>query len=67
MKPKRRKARKPARVRSVALQRPRNGEKKPGGITGKGFMPGHSGNPTGKRLGSVSPTAALKRPVTFGG
>jgi len=64
MKPKHRKAGKSAPKRPVALQRSRNGERKPGGITGKGFMPGQSGNPSGKRAGTVSPTAALRRALT---
>lgn len=34
--------------KNVANQRNGNGEKKLGGITGKGFMPGQSGNPKGR-------------------
>jgi hypothetical protein len=49
---------------SVGLQRGRNGDKKLGGITGKGFMPGRSGNPTGKRKHTPSLRAALKRTTT---
>lgn len=48
------------KARAVGLQRASNG-KLPGGITGKGFRPGQSGNPSGKRKGTASPTAALKR------
>jgi hypothetical protein len=51
-------------ARRVALQPSGNGEKRLGGCTGKGFMPGQSGNPTGKRKASVSPTAVLKRCLT---
>ncbi len=47
----------------VGLQRSSNG-KSPGGITGKGFRPGQSGNPSGKRKGSVSLAAALARSLT---
>ena len=47
----------------VGLQRNSNG-KSPGGITGKGFRPGQSGNPSGKRKGSVSLAAALARSLT---
>jgi hypothetical protein len=58
-KPKRKgKATKP---RPVGLQR--NG-KMLGGITGKGFLPGQSGNILGKRPGTISPTAVLKRCLT---
>ncbi|MCX6923057.1 MAG: DUF5681 domain-containing protein [Verrucomicrobia bacterium] len=49
---------------AVGLQRENNGGKKPGGCTGKGFKPGQSGNPSGKRKGVVSPTAALKRALS---
>ena len=35
-----------------------------GGCTGKGFLPGTSGNPSGKRKGHHSLTAALKRHLT---
>jgi hypothetical protein len=37
------------------------GGKRPGGVTGKGWRPGVSGNPAGKRRGHASLTAALKR------
>lgn len=47
----------------VGLQRNYNG-KSPGGITGKGFRPGQSGNPSGKRKGSVSLAAALASSLT---
>ena len=49
----------------VGLQPGSNG-KLLGGITGKGFMPGRSGNPTGKRKGCVSLTATLKRNLRHG-
>jgi len=54
----------------VALQRGSNGKtvaeqrKNLGGVTGKGFKPGQSGNPTGKRKHSPSLRAALKRTAT---
>lgn len=48
---------------SVGLQPGSNG-KVLGGITGKGFMPGRSGNPTGRRKHSPSLRAALKRTAT---
>lgn len=48
----------------VGLQRESNAGKKPGGVTGKGFMPGKSGNPSGRRKGSVSLLAAMKRELT---
>ena len=48
---------------SVALQHGSNG-KVLGGITGKGFMPGRSGNPSGKRKYAPSLRAALKRVAT---
>jgi len=38
--------------------------KVPGGSTGKGFRPGRSGNPSGKRKGCVSLAAALARSLT---
>lgn len=47
----------------VGFQRDSNG-KRPGGITGKGFRPGRSGNPSGRRRGSVSLAAALARSLT---
>jgi len=47
----------------VALQR-ENNAKLQGGITGKGFKPGCSGNPSGRRRGSVSLAAALARSLT---
>lgn len=47
----------------VGLQRKSN-VKSPGGITGKGFRPGQSGNPSGKRKGTVSLNAALRRTLT---
>ena len=47
----------------VGLQRASNA-KRPGGVTGKGFMPGQSGNPSGKRKGSVSLAATLARSLT---
>jgi len=48
---------------SVGLQRGINA-KRPGGVTGKGFQPGQSGNPSGKRKNCVSLSAALKRALT---
>ena len=36
-------------------------KKKLGGATGKGFLPGKSGNPNGRPLGTVSVTEAIKR------
>jgi len=50
-------------INDVALQRDSNG-KRPGGVTGKGFRPGRSGNPSGKRKGTVSLAAALVRNLT---
>jgi len=47
----------------VSLQPESNG-KRPGGVTGKGFTRGVSGNPKGKRKGSVSLTARLKSALT---
>jgi Family of unknown function (DUF5681) len=47
----------------VGLQRKSNA-KQPGGVTGKGFRPGESGNPSGKRKGSISLAAALARSLT---
>lgn len=44
----------------VGLQ-PGFNRKRPGGVTGKGWRPGVSGNPAGKRRGHASLTAALKR------
>jgi hypothetical protein len=48
---------------AVGLQRECNGKLR-GGITGKGFRPGRSGNPSGKRKGSVSLASALARSLT---
>ena len=48
---------------AVALQR-ENNAKLHGGVTGKGFRPGQSGNPRGKRKGTVSLAAALARSLT---
>jgi hypothetical protein len=45
---------------AVGLQ-PENNGKRPGGVTGRGWRPGQSGNPSGKRRGCVSLVAALKR------
>lgn len=39
-------------------------EKQLGGITGKGFMPGVSGNPAGRPPGSVSITELIKKKLT---
>lgn len=36
-------------------------EKQLGGITGKGFMPGQSGNPNGRPKGSISVIGRLKQ------
>ena len=35
--------------------------KKPGGVTGKGFMPGQSGNPGGRPRGSVKVSSCYER------
>jgi hypothetical protein len=48
---------------AVGLQRTAT-QKMLGGITAKGWKPGQSGKPSGRRAGSVSPTAALKRALT---
>jgi|APCry1669189204_1035204.scaffolds.fasta_scaffold58352_1 Family of unknown function (DUF5681) len=47
----------------AALQQPCNKVKR---VIGRPFPKGTSGNPSGKRPGSVSPTAALKRALTRG-
>lgn len=47
---------KPEKTKDVGLQRKSN----EGGITGKGFKKGQSGNPSGKRAGSVSIAATLR-------
>jgi hypothetical protein len=44
----------------VQIQRKNNG-KKLGGITGKGFLPGQSGNPGGRPKGSVKISSAYER------
>jgi hypothetical protein len=49
---------------TVGLQRDNNGSRRLGGITGKGFKPGQSGNPAGKRKGTVSLASALARNIT---
>lgn len=36
-------------------------EKQLGGATGKGFMPGQSGNPAGRPKGSISPITRVKQ------
>lgn len=36
-------------------------KKQRGGVTGKGFMPGQSGNPAGRPVGSLSITTAVRR------
>jgi hypothetical protein len=36
-------------------------EKQLGGVTGKGFMPGQSGNPAGRPKGSISPITRVKQ------
>ena len=41
-----------------------NGSKMPGGCTGRGWQPGQSGNARGRRPGSASLTAALRRKLT---
>lgn len=46
---------------SVHKQRRNNGEKQAGGITGKGFAPGRSGNPGGRRKGEISLTPRIRR------
>jgi hypothetical protein len=48
----------------VQKQRVSNGQKMPGGITGKGFLPGKSGNPGGRKRGAVNLTAQLKSRLT---
>lgn len=35
-------------AKKVVANNAKNNEKKPGGITGKGFQPGQSGNPSGR-------------------
>jgi hypothetical protein len=45
---------------------PQSTPKKLGGCTGKGFLPGRSGNPGGKRNGEVSLTAWIKRHLASG-
>lgn len=45
---------------AVEIQRKNNG-KQLGGVTGKGFMPGQSGNPGGRPKGSVKISAAYQR------
>ena len=44
----------------VEIQRKNNG-KQLGGITGKGFLPGQSGNPGGRPKGSVKISSAYQR------
>ena len=36
-------------------------QKQHGGVTGKGFLPGESGNPLGRPKGSISPTNRIKQ------
>jgi uncharacterized protein DUF5681 len=50
-----------ASTRVVESQRENNAGKKPGGVTGKGFMPGHSGNPGGRPKGSVKVSSCYER------
>lgn len=38
--------------------------KKPGGVTGKGFRPGHSGNPGGRPKGSVKVSSCYERSLS---
>src|SRR5262249_39682909 len=47
--------------KSQAGLQPKSSQKAP---WGRPFKPGVSGNPSGKRRGSVSPTAALRRSLT---
>ncbi|HNQ88087.1 MAG TPA: DUF5681 domain-containing protein [Verrucomicrobiota bacterium] len=47
----------------VSVQEQRK-SKRPGGVTGRGFMPGCSGNPSGRRKGVASVQAALRRTLT---
>jgi len=48
---------------AVGLQR-KNNRKLRGGVTGRGFLPGQSGNPSGRRRGSVNLATALARTLT---
>jgi len=48
------------RKSAVQMQRNNNG-KQLGGITGKGFLPGQSGNPGGRPRGSVKISSAYER------
>jgi hypothetical protein len=41
-----------------------NAAKRLGGITGRGWLPGQSGNARGRRPGGASLTAALRRKLT---
>ena len=54
MKPKAKRKRAPAGLQRQSSKR----------VIGRPFQPGQSGNPTGRRKGSVSPTAALRRALT---
>lgn len=45
---------------SVEMQRENNG-KRPGGVTGKGFLPGQSGNPGGRPKGSIKMSTVFNR------
>ena len=50
-----------ARAQNPELQCENNSKKQLGGITGKGFMPGQSGNPGGRPMGSVKVSSCYER------
>lgn len=58
------KASRAAQKPGVEEQR-QNNEKKVGGVTGKGFLPGQSGNPGGRPKGSVKLSTALQRALAL--